>query len=555
MLPLGIGVTAFAPPRTATNASEPLRRCARYLLLFFACGGAAAAQRGAELEFARLQRAMSLPWFLEQCDARDGLARTRTPEALQSLLSEYRRPSGHREHVRATIATLLGRYFGEPRWRAPLDELRATHTNEGGYWLQAQLLSGVLRESRPSEIIERIHAAQTAHAAAAIVTALSLRAPKLLHESVPGLLLRLPRGTRTRDLLLGATACGMLRNRGRLDAEPYRSAWDAWAGLLGEERLTHQPHRHLVVRALQVRLDTWHDDEEPGFWRHLLGQAERGDSPKGVTRSRPSFFGLESDGRRVAFLIDVSNSMAQRFEHGRESPGHTGAAHWRSPRLGEEDLPWSLIENRYELARAHLGLALRRLDPELRFTVILFGGKAWTLQCTRGFVPASDENVRAAIDELAEIEPTQTTQLGHAAAPVFHGGTNLHGALRLAFELLPWGKRARNCWTDRRCLEGGCDTIFVLSDGVPSLDDFSRRGGLAEAFAGHPAFAGKGAGAQVYYRGPYTREDWLLEDLRRLNALRMVRIHCVGIGEAQMSLLEALSGDNFGKALRYRARR
>ena len=52
------------------------------------------------------------------------------------------------------------------------------------------------------------------------------------------------------------------------------------------------------------------------------------------------------------------------------------------------------------------------------------------------------------------------------------------------------------------------------------------------------------------FYGPYAIASWLLDDLRRLNLLRHVEIHCVGLGEYDPRLLQAMARagkDRFGR--------
>ena len=51
---------------------------------------------------------------------------------------------------------------------------------------------------------------------------------------------------------------------------------------------------------------------------------------------------------------------------------------------------------------------------------------------------------------------------------------------------------------------------------------------------------GKKAATLNFY-GPYTFPRHLLRDLVRLNMFRRVEIHCVGIGEANASLLKGMA--------------
>jgi hypothetical protein len=49
------------------------------------------------------------------------------------------------------------------------------------------------------------------------------------------------------------------------------------------------------------------------------------------------------------------------------------------------------------------------------------------------------------------------------------------------------------------------------------------------------------------YHGPYVHDDWLVEDLRRMNSFRRIRLHCIGLGEANMALLKRLAEIGHGE--------
>jgi hypothetical protein len=123
------------------------------------------------------------------------------------------------------------------------------------------------------------------------------------------------------------------------------------------------------------------------------------------------------------------------------------------------------------------------------------------------------------------------------------GDTNVHGAFRKAFKLKETGLTGPNEHVREDAWLQGCDTIFLLSDGDPSLSDWvqlDRRD--ADDHAGDPE-----TGAPVtptpdlWMHQPYSEERWILDDLRRMNLLRHVEINVIGIGEASAGFLQQIA--------------
>ena len=106
-------------------------------------------------------------------------------------------------------------------------------------------------------------------------------------------------------------------------------------------------------------------------------------------------------------------------------------------------------------------------------------------------------------------------------------------------------------YVDLKASELGCDTIFLLSDGAPSWDDFARK---------DKYYKGEGKIVRdteygievpptdlVNYPGPYVFDTWLAEDVKRMNVFRKAQIHCIGIGEANVSLLRQIAKAAMGE--------
>lgn len=188
------------------------------------------------------------------------------------------------------------------------------------------------------------------------------------------------------------------------------------------------------------------------------------------------FFGLPIRSRLALFLLDGSASMA-------DVPRRiTRSATGRFP-----DTKWTLV-------RAELHRALQGLPAGARFALAVYGETvhAWRAEMT----PASPEALEEALAFADGFEP--------------EGGTDMLGALEYAFDLAIATGSPR---------EGpGVDTIFLLSDGLPTLGDLVRP------------------------------ED-LLEEVDRRNRILRLRIHTIAAGDQDRAFLSALAGRHGGTAV------
>lgn len=136
-----------------------------------------------------------------------------------------------------------------------------------------------------------------------------------------------------------------------------------------------------------------------------------------TTRVETKFFGIRIISHHVIFIIDVSGSMDWGL-----------ANDYR----GRHDA------KRIEVARDELIKCVKGLDPAADFNIFTFssGTTRWT---ESGMVPANDKNRQNAVAFIEKLKAG--------------GGTNLYGAIEDAFK------------------DPDVDTIFIMSDGEPSLGD------------------------------------------------------------------------------------
>ena len=134
------------------------------------------------------------------------------------------------------------------------------------------------------------------------------------------------------------------------------------------------------------------------------------------------------------------------------------------------------------------------------------------------------------------------------------GQTNLHAGIAAAFGATRSGTTRSQEYVDAKGFVDGCDTVFVLSDGAPSWDDYAEKDTRdPEDQAGDPETGRKFENVPtLIFQGPYARPpfDFLVDDVQRMNLFRKAEIHCVGIGEANHHLLRQIADIGLGQALK-----
>jgi hypothetical protein len=302
--------------------------------------------------------------------------------------------------------------------------------------------------------------------------------------------------------------------------------------------------------------------ESSAPWRQML-QAEDARTvkidPRYAPQKRPTFVGIEATGKRIVYVIDMSDSMLtpltareQKILRGPVSGTRKGKKKKeekdKSPLLAEKDLDWKKIKNRFDAAREYLIISLRSLEPDMHYAVIGFGEQADFFRSTPGLVAASKGAVNNTISELRAYRAGPKGD--NRPHGTLKGTTNMHGGLRRAFMLRGKGLAKRGEYVDPKTFSSGCDTIFLLSDGNPTWDDWANTDSRDKGDqVGDPEMGGGGdqSATTLNFPGPYARNRHLFEDVQRMNLFRQVEIHGIGIGEASRSFLEALAGNGLGR--------
>lgn len=503
-----------------------------------------------EEAIARYREVMKRLPFRYHTQGRDALARTRRPEALELLKADYQGSKQYPEYTRYTVATMLGRDFGGQEFAPAMALLRASCDKPIDAWLWVLTLRNQARSGGAADVLEVATRAKTPLQRACGILALGMAQADQLTGAVVQTCAEFPKKDKEADrvVLLGAMTGAIAENAKRVNDERFREALRAYISLLGEDMALTETMKVQVARLLQPLLNAPAPFMDPASWLALL---ERGDvkaPAAGRTVVRPSFFGIESDGERICYVLDLSDSMCREISPSVKPSGPLTGPKQKKPKgvmPDESDLPWAIIKTRWDLAREQLKISLQRLSGEKYFSIVWFGDSSGSFESTKGMVRATKANVAKAIAELDSIKPDKPDPV-KAPDGVLRGKTNMHSGLRRAFGLAGKGTVEEAAYVDPNTLKEGCDTIFLLSDGSPSWDDFEVRDkdyGEDQVVVDTEYGAAAARTEMLIYHGPYVDKHaiWLTDDVARMNLFRRTRIHCIGFGEADMQLLDRIA--------------
>jgi hypothetical protein len=495
--------------------------------------------------------------FRHHTEGRAGLAQTHCLEALLLLIRDYGKPHSYPEYTRYTIAHLIGTNFDKAEFLPQLDAMMTAHRDPVDMWMWVHALR--IHTDRMGDAQAMAIATEdkdVLHRAAAILALGQSRSGRLRQAIRPNCL-EFPKKEADRAVLLGAMSGALWHAKSQVNDADYRLALEAYINLLGPDVGLTEVAKIQMARHLQWILNgpALFTNREP--WLALLNRGEVKEPPKGETRATPSFFGIETEGERFCYVLDMSDSMCKEIAKGEQSEGPTtGPKPKRKKGIvpSESDLPWHLIKTRWDLAREQLRISLFRLSDDKYFSVIWFGTESGTFEACPGMIRATKRNVDRVLAEIDAVTPGPKDAV-KAPDGVLRGDTNLHAGLRRAFALTNRGFVEEPTFVEPGALTEGCDTIFLLSDGAPSWDDFhivDKDYGEGRVVADVEYGAEAPRTPTLVYHGPYSSDaNWLAEDVRRLNAFRRIRMHCVGLGEANMSLLRRLAEMGHGEAFEF----
>ena len=505
--------------------------------------------------------------------AYEKLARTKDPRAVEELARRYEKPDLPKDQERYLMASSL-EGIGKKAEAGLTDALVTWREDADGdedAWLWRQALEVETRLGGPETALDVARTSKSAALRGAAIEALAASADESLYALIPELLQTRPKKEGDQIALMGAyaTALNALGNKKTRSETPWKQLALALIASLEDEDLA--PAAKLILaRHLAAELEADFVVLEANAWRTLMAQrsqeakekkrkkkeegkpGEEGAEPEYV---RPRFFGVEVTGERVCYLIDLSDSMAAPIPEGWKPKGAptSGPSKRKKRKKGdlptEADIPWYSVETRFDLAREHLRISLERLQPDQKFCVIGFGSRAEYLDGSKGMVKATSGNVKKVLKALDGIDIGDPQ--GERIHGTIWGDTNLHAGLKLAFATTKKGRVKGAGYVHPETFVSGADTLFVLSDGDPSVDDYTVQdvdyGDGTIITDAESKKEGNNRTMNLNYFGPYVNWPLLIEDTRRMNMLRELEIHVISVGDADTRALGMLAEVGLGK--------
>jgi hypothetical protein len=508
------------------------------------------------------------PSLYKRMQGRMALARTGSPRALGIFTDDYLHPEDPKDNVRYLIATAATENITAPgsevmplyaAWRS-----KAREPIDSWLWYRSLCADRVVEGT--AALDEAKNAGEPVLFRAAALRALATVSDTEGPAIVTDVLDHLPVTEPGHELLI-ETCSAVARTWGMyLKDDKFRAVVERIARLLDDEKISLDA-RDIVARNMAGLFGTDILGPGSGPWLRELKAAQEkaeGAEPPEVQYAPGPFFGLRAIGRRVVFVIDASDSMLMPLTEGEQKKMKTITPSDAPPSTGKppasagprkdpiEPLPWQKIKCRFDAAREVLKISMRALKPDQSFCVIFFGSDAKAIPTTPGLRPADAKTIEAAAADLDRMKADPAP--GDKARPYgkLRGDTNLHGGVRLAFRVSTGKLLGPGEYVDRS--RTGCDAIYVLSDGVPCVDDFRKddKRDDEHTVKDRETMTPVADTPTVQFQGPYGDKqfesyDFLTDDIRRMNLFRQVEIHCVAIGEADDTILQTIADIGGGR--------
>ena len=496
--------------------------------------------------------------FTFQTQGREKLASVRSAEALAILANDYAKVKDYFEFARYSMASMVGAYFNSRDFVAALDAWRRAADKPVDTWLWVHVLTIQCNHGNEAAVQSIAIEDKDVHHRAAALVALGRARNASLKNAIVGNCVNFPKKEWERNLILGAMTGALHDNKSRVNDTDYREALRAYISLLAEDVGLTQLAKVQMARHLQWILKAPAMFQNAEAWLEMLDRGDVKTRSDNRTSAQSRFFGIETEGERFCYVLDMSDSMCREIEPSAKPQGPITGPRKRPKGTmpDESDLPWNKIRTRWDLAREQLRISLQRLPSDKYFSVVWFGTDAGTLDATKGMVKATKANVAKVMAELDSVE------IGKADPALgldgtLRGDTNMHAGLRVAYSLTNKGFIMEEAYVDPKVLEDGCDTIFLLSDGAPSMDSFvvtDKDYGEGNAVKNHESGVRAQRTPQMRYHGPYDMRPWLEDEVKRMNVFRRIRLHCIGLGEADMALLRSLAEMGNGDVFQFGAK-
>lgn len=523
------------------------------------------------------------PSLLMRTRGRLILADSRDMRALKILKESYPKPEAPKEQVRSLLVSISANHFTEANAVPLYQEWRKAHTLPQDAWLWYRSLCATQSHTGDAELEAAILDTKKsifirAAAMEALAECSSTRALSVMMALVPE-----AREARKieRIVMLESMARMLFSAAHERTTDDFRKAALEFIPLM-DAKETEDRTRLVMGRYFKETFGGDHLWINADPWLEKLLNPEKPQDPADSRYREPppptEFMGVKGAGLRIVYVIDLSDSMMTplsvkeiedikkppppppgkgpvtgKGEGQGEKEGEKKEEEPAPPKRIEDSLPWDKIKNRFHAAREYLKASLRTLRKEQQFCVIVFGTEAKTLKNTKGLVQASPAAIEAVIRELDAIKPGG--RIPDRPHGTLMGYTNLHGGIHRAFKAKPGGLLPEGEYVDASSFTQGADTVFILSDGDPSWDDWMQEDEWDPMDrAGDPESGTPGEKQPIVRAvGPYGYmydAVYLPDDVMRLNLFRKCEIYCIGIGEASSHRLQAIAAAALGGEVR-----
>lgn len=479
--------------------------------------------------------------------------------AFETLTRDYARAEKPRPEIQQQIVDIVGDVFTDAKALPIYGRWRGRHTERSDAWLWHRALEVARAANDPAPGRRAAAEAHDPFLRAAAIRAMAKQVDEALLPAIPRWVaeLRAAKAEGTAfHVPVEAMATAMDTFSGDKDSEAYKAAALALLDVFDDEK-TPKRTKLTIVRNLASALEVPPDSLDKNTWVREVRAGGSGAGMRDTHYGAPTFGGLRASGTRIAYVIDMSDSMLTPLEpHERMKPRVITGQKTRKKRRPEDEIDWSKLKSRFDLARALLITSLQSLRPNTHFCVIWFGSEAGTLKATKKMVKSTPANIAKAVRELRAIKPGAPGAGKHKTGVKWgslRGETNLHGGLYRAFNRTEGKPMEGFVYVNETGFEEGCDTIFVLSDGAPTTDDFTcldKRDPNDRAVEDRETGKATKATPELNFHGPYgdILSPQLLNDIMRHNLFRQVEIHCLGIGEANMGFLGQIARIGLGES-------
>ena len=492
---------------------------------------------------------------------RHNFASTGNLLALETLTRDYARAEKPVPEIQQQIVDIAVDVFTDAKALPIFARWRGRHTERSDAWLWHRALEVARAANDPAPGRRAAAEAHDPFLRAAAIRAMAKQLDEAVLPSIPRWVAEL-REAKAEGLAfqvpIEAMATAMETFSGDKDTEAYKEAALALLAVFTDKQ-TPKRTKLTIVRNLAAGLEVPPDSLDKNVWVREVQAGGSGAGMRDTHYGAPTFGGLRASGTRICYVIDMSDSMLTPLEpNERMKPRVITGQKVRKKRRPEDEIDWSKLKNRFDLARALLITSLQGLQPGTHFCVIWFGSEAGTLKATKGMVKTTPASIAKAVRELRGIKPGAPGAGKHKTGVKWgslRGETNLHGGLFRAFNRTEGKEMQGFVYVNEQGFEEGCDTIFVLSDGAPTTDDFccvDKRDPNDHAVEDRETGKRTKDVPELNFHGPYgdIRSPQLLNDILRHNLFRQVEIHCLGIGEANMGFLGQLARIGLGESRR-----